>query len=676
MLGSKRPHWTALQQALRQRWQTLGWMRYHGIWSPGVRLLRNQTLRVKALVVSVLVFGLMAVMLTQLLAKGLAEWRQARQAVNGVAHVRALGALEMAVLELAQAVQRAESGGSADGLERAFSREAQAHGQVEALLADEVATDSTLAAAVQEAAQRRSEVVARRKEGFVPGDMSVMGARSRALRRYAEAVHGVRNTYEDYWAAMVDDDPGGRVLRAGLVHPGSDVSLRVADLVAVMLLHWPQQPGSGLSREVTERLVEARTVLAIERPQIVAARALVPAHAAQLDEQLLVVDRLLATTALVLRQREELGDMSLGAYRQLGQLAVEAGARIDALGLAEIEHLLVQRAQRLKNTLLAQWLGMGAGMLFTLYVLVCLYKVMVGGLKYLCAQVDEMGRGNLTIRPTGHGRDEIGHALTTLGQAAARMSAMFEAVTQGVSAVSHASREVATGNAGLSGSSGQIREAIGHVAGRTQTFADAMDQCGMAVERVSGHVGSMRIEAQRSRRTMAELQQRMRSLQGKSREIAQVVAMVEAVAYQTKLLALNASVEAARAGAAGKGFAVVAQEVRTLANRSETAARRIRGILDTSIGEIEEGSHITERAGEQVARTDHEIEAVNAIVGEIVGMVRDGLSQSREVLLIARDVEGTVGGNARLVAQLSDASAELRDQGDSLKRSIQHFVIG
>jgi methyl-accepting chemotaxis protein len=151
---------------------------------------------------------------------------------------------------------------------------------------------------------------------------------------------------------------------------------------------------------------------------------------------------------------------------------------------------------------------------------------------------------------------------------------------------------------------------------------------------------------------------------------------MEAVAYQTKLLSLNASVEAARAGGAGKGFAVVAQEVRALAQRSEDAARSIHDIISSSITEIEEGGLMTDRASEAVGRTDELIQTVDRIMGDIVRLTRDGMSQSQEVLGITRQVEESVGGNARLVDQLSQASGALRTQGDNLKRSVQHFVLG
>ena len=119
---------------------------------------------------------------------------------------------------------------------------------------------------------------------------------------------------------------------------------------------------------------------------------------------------------------------------------------------------------------------------------------------------------------------------------------------------------------------------------------------------------------------------------------------------------------------------MVAQEVRGLANRSQAAALRIRQIVEASVAEIEDGTLSAERMGEALGRTDQAIESVNAIMGEIVGRVRDGQTQAQGVLTLARELDDAAGGNLRIVQQLTEASAELRDQGDSLKRSIQHFV--
>jgi methyl-accepting chemotaxis protein len=85
---------------------------------------------------------------------------------------------------------------------------------------------------------------------------------------------------------------------------------------------------------------------------------------------------------------------------------------------------------------------------------------------------------------------------------------------------------------------------------------------------------------------------------------------------------------------------------------------------------------MAERASEAVHHTDEKIEAIDRLMVDIVDLTRSAVRESNEVLGITRDVEQSADGNARLVAQLSDASAALRSQGDSLKRSVQHFVFG
>jgi methyl-accepting chemotaxis protein len=204
---------------------------------------------------------------------------------------------------------------------------------------------------------------------------------------------------------------------------------------------------------------------------------------------------------------------------------------------------------------------------------------------------------------------------------------------------------------------------------------EAMNRCGDEVERIAEHMRDVRADAQRSRKAMGELQSRMLSLQTKSREIGRVVMLVESVAHQTRLLSLNASVEAARAGAAGKGFAVVAQEVRDLARRSEAAARKIAEIVEASVADIQEGGLLTQRVGESVRLTDERVTEVSAIMGDIVQLTHTGRDQSHEVVGITRSVEESAGGNARMVDQLAHASADLRVHGYNLKRSMQHFVF-
>jgi len=664
-------------------------LRYHGIWTPGVRLMRDMSLRVKAMVVCASLLLLILPLMHDVVRMQWANVTSARQAVDGVHHYRTMAALNAAVLELNRAAFRKETGDEPVDLGRAFESEDQCFRTLESALDPQLAARPGLRRALDAVRTRREALLAVRNSdvrGAAPG---LNGPRLVAARAYADAIPHLRAELLATWAPLVDMDGDDRALREGLVGLATDLTPRVFRLTGSGLLVYDGRARALRVRVLVEKLVETKLVMDEARPQFDRARALIGLKGGAVDDKMHAIERLMEASTRLAHVFEAMPEADISTadvaavagtdgvgYRKLGIAAADAGAELQAIGLDMLAHRLDERVKRVGSQLAAHALVLGGSFLISLYLLVCMFKVIAGGLRNLCSNVDELGRGNLSIRPLGRGSDEIGKALTSLSTSAAHMSRLFEAVTHGVAAVSHASREVATGNAGLSGRTEEIRTAIGGVAKRAQASSDAMDHCGQEVERAAEHVHAMRSEAQRSRKAMGNLHGRMRALQGKSREIAQVVALVETVAYQTKLLSLNASVEAARAGSAGKGFAVVAQEVRALAVRSESAARRIHLIIGSSIDEIEEGSLLTERVSEAVRHTDEKIESVNLIMADIVRLTREGLAQSQDVLGITREVEQVAGDNARLVEQLSDASAELRTQGDSLKRSVQHFVFG
>ncbi|NDY91462.1 methyl-accepting chemotaxis protein [Ideonella livida] len=309
------------------------------------------------------------------------------------------------------------------------------------------------------------------------------------------------------------------------------------------------------------------------------------------------------------------------------------------------------------------------------YFLYSNHLVMRGGLRVLREQIERLGRGDLRSQGTGFGKDEIGLSLRTLDRGMHSLASLMDAVHQGVAAVSHASRDVANGNAGLANRTGSMRSAMGDVSTRAQDSCQRMDQCATAVELVTEQVRQARVEARRSRQAMAQLQERMQSLQARSQEIAQMVGIMETIAFQSKLLSLNASVEAAGAGENGKGFAVVAQEMRALAERSGQSAQRIRDIVATSVADIGDGGVLAERADACVRHTDEAMREIDDVMISVVQATREGMSQTSEVLTIARDVETAVDKNTRLIDQLAQASQALRDQGDALRRSVRHFAL-
>lgn len=641
---------------------------YHGVWGPGVRLLRNVPLRRKAWVAAAAVALLVLGLGQDVARRRVAAAASAQRASAMGDSLAALARLRHGAMDLVQVCVRVDAGqGDPREVVPALDNETRLYSEAQPGLAALVRDHVGVAHAWSTANAARQELLRLRTSGDTAKGAGAAGATLAAVRAYADALTLASGEGLAAWAPWLDQDPLATVLRDGLVRLGHELGVRLLQLESQAVRPIQADPAGGAAAGLSTAATEVRTVQSLLRPAYDRALAQVPQHTGALDAAVRDLE------ARVQWMERGSGTQAQAAAAAKPVRADQAARAIEDIGWSSLQEHLRARASE-------QWRGVAWAATLALvvlglcaYVLLCIYKVLAGGLAHLCNQVAELGRGNLTIRPTGYGRDEIGEALNTLSRSAAQMSDLFEAVTQGVAAVSHASREVATGNAGLSRHTGHIREAIGTVAGRTESVTDLMERCRQAVDRAAEHVRVMRNEANRSRKAMTGLHERMRQLQGKSHEIGQVVTLVENVSYQTKLLAINASVEAARAGVAGKGFAVVAQEVRALAARSESASRRIQAIVEASVAEIDEGGLVAERAAAAVRQADAEIEAVNRIMGEIVDLVHDGQSRSREVLDITRDVEQAATGNARLVEQLSEASAGLRDQGDSLKRSVRHL---
>ncbi|MEO0062999.1 MAG: hypothetical protein RLZZ08_1559, partial [Pseudomonadota bacterium] len=226
--------------------------------------------------------------------------------------------------------------------------------------------------------------------------------------------------------------------------------------------------------------------------------------------------------------------------------------------------------------------------------------------------IDSLARNDLTFRftipfPDGYEgiRSDFNSAVEALGEA-------IEAVT------------VSAG--GIATSSTEIHAAADDLARRTEQQAASLEETSAAMNRVVAMVQENASSASTVTRSINETHSKatdggqivaqavkaMGAIQNSSREITQIIDVIDGIAFQTNLLALNAGVEAARAGEAGKGFAVVASEVRALAQRSASAAREIKQLIDKSTDQVSSGVSLVGSTGE----------ALHEIVGR-VGEIRD-----------------------------------------------------
>ena len=309
------------------------------------------------------------------------------------------------------------------------------------------------------------------------------------------------------------------------------------------------------------------------------------------------------------------------------------------------------------------------------YLLLAMLRVLRGGLDRLRYSVGRMASGDLTEGSRPLGNDEVADTLLSLRESLLKLADLFTVIRQSVRGVEHATHLIADGNQALRERTGRGAQSLEDIYASLDQFRATLDNCATLVNESLPRVHSMDANTTRSIASMNKLQARMDVLQARSREISDVVNIIDAIASQTNILALNASVEAARVGEAGKGFAVVANEVRALAQRSATAAEQIHTIVSGSIDEIEQSHRLAERAGASVQATAEAVQSLGEGMNQIVHLMRPGQQHVRDVLRSLHDVHEAAAGHADLIAKLSTAADSLRNQGAELSSKVAVFKL-
>ncbi|MCL4699772.1 MAG: hypothetical protein KJ023_22390, partial [Burkholderiaceae bacterium] len=158
-------------------------------------------------------------------------------------------------------------------------------------------------------------------------------------------------------------------------------------------------------------------------------------------------------------------------------------------------------------------------------------------------------------------------------------------------------------------------------------------------------------------------------------EIDAIVGLIDGIAFRTNILALNASIESAKAGDAGRGFSVVAQEVRRLAGRSADNARQISEIIGAAREDIERGAALADHTGGDLTSTDALMRQVHEAMRGVVQLTRQGQQRSQQVLDEVRGLMTLTEANGDLVHQIADASQALSAQGEELSRRVENFKL-
>jgi methyl-accepting chemotaxis protein len=262
-----------------------------------------------------------------------------------------------------------------------------------------------------------------------------------------------------------------------------------------------------------------------------------------------------------------------------------------------------------------------------------------------------------------------------LKSAIVRMNAAMFQVQSSANSIQSASTEIAAGTLDLSKRTEQT-------ASNLQSTASSMDEltgtvrasATSAVEATTLASSAAKV-AVSGGQVVSEVVKTMGEINASSKKISDIIGVIDGIAFQTNILALNAAVEAARAGEQGRGFAVVAGEVRSLAQRCASAAREIKGLIGTSVEQVEAGGKLVAAAGERMTEIVGSVENVSRIIGEISTASNE---QSAGIATVSKSVgqlETMTQQNAALVEQSSAAAESLRASAQVLSQVLQGFRL-
>jgi methyl-accepting chemotaxis protein len=205
-------------------------------------------------------------------------------------------------------------------------------------------------------------------------------------------------------------------------------------------------------------------------------------------------------------------------------------------------------------------------------------------------------------------------------------------------------------------------ENLERTASSMEALTDIVKQSADNARQANQVAASTRALATRGGSVVNEAVQAMGAINASSAKIAEIIGMIDEIAFQTNLLALNASVEAARAGEQGRGFAVVAQEVRHLSQRSATAAKEIKGLIEDSGAKVKAGAILVNESGETLNEIVASVKRVSEFVMEIDSASQQQLTGIDQVNEAVAQMGRMTRQNGTLAEQVSDARISRREQ--------------
>lgn len=302
-------------------------------------------------------------------------------------------------------------------------------------------------------------------------------------------------------------------------------------------------------------------------------------------------------------------------------------------------------------------------------------ETLKGYIGEISSVLSEIARGNLTMQITSDYRGDFTELKDSINQIVGSLNDMLSDIDKEAQQMSLNTKQLSEGSQEISCGATEQASSIEELSASALQIAAQTQQNAKRAADANDLAGKIQTNAVAGNEQMKDMQKAMDEISVSSESIWKIIKVIDEIAFQTGILALNATVEAARAGVHGKGFAVVADEVRNLATKSADAAKETTELIESSIQKVKTGTKIADTTAQAFSEIVNGVEETARLVGDIATASSEQALGIEQINTGIEQLSSVVQRNSATSEESAAASEVLSNRAELMKTMVGRFIL-